>query len=195
MTSSSESRRPKARPGRSSARAVVLIGFMGSGKTCVGHALSRALGWTFQDLDSHVEARQRRSIADIFRDFGEAEFRRAECEALSTLLKELSPTSPAVIALGGGAFVQPAIRQMLAQEEIAVVWLDAPPEELWQRCVQQQLERPLAADRNQFQQLYEERRKHYTEAGIHVDTRGKDIDQVAEEVIRHLSVGPSFKEK
>jgi shikimate kinase len=195
MTSSSESCQPKARSGRDSARGVVLIGFMGSGKTCVGNALSRALGWTFQDLDNHVEAQQRRSIAEIFRDSGEAEFRRAECQALSTLLKELSPTSPGVIALGGGAFVQPAIRQMLAREEVAVVWLDAPPQELWKRCVQQGLERPLAADRNQFQQLYEERRKHYTKAGIHVDTRGKDIDQVAEEVLRHLGLSPAFKEK
>jgi shikimate kinase len=175
--------------------AVLLIGFMGSGKTCVGLALSRALNWSFQDLDLLVEAQQSRSISEIFHDSGEREFRRAECEALSTLLKELSPSSPAVIALGGGAFVQPEVRELLAKAEIPIVWLDAPADELWQRCVRQSLERPLAKDQNQFRQLYEVRRKHYTEAGIHIDTSGKEVDRIAEEVVRRLRLRHLLKEK
>jgi len=195
MSSRSGSKQRNAPLAHNTVHAIVLIGFMGSGKTCVGLALSRALGWIFHDLDLHVEAQQRRTIADIFRDSGEPEFRRAEHEALSTLLKELSPDSPAVIALGGGAFVQPGVRKLLAQVEIPVIWLDAPADELWVRCAQQGADRPLAREQNQFRQLYEERRKHYTEAGIHIETTGKTIEQIAQEVVQRLRMNHVLKEK
>lgn len=173
---------------RSSARAIVLIGFMGSGKTSVGQALSRALDWTFHDLDNRIEAREGRTIAEIFRASGESAFRNAEREALSTLLKELSSSSPAVIALGGGAFVQPGIRRILAEAGLPVIWLDAPPEALWERCSREPFQRPLARDLNQFRQLYEERRKHYTEAALHVDTSGKEVQTIADELIERLGL-------
>lgn len=179
----------------SSARPVVLIGFMASGKTSVGRALSRALGWTFHDLDDRIEAQEGRTVAQIFRESGEAAFRQAEEEALSTLLKELSSSSPAVIALGGGAFVQPGIRRILAEAEVPVVWLDATPEELWERCSQDVLERPLARDLNQFRQLYEARRGHYIEAWFRVDTSGKDIARIAEELLERLHLNGYPKEK
>ena len=192
--------RPRPRPsstslGQSSAWAVVLIGFMASGKTSVGWALSQLLGWTFQDLDAQVEAQEGHTIPQLFRDFGEAHFRRAEREVLSTLLTELSPSSPAVIALGGGAFAQPQVRLLLARAGVATVWLDAPHEELWQRCTRESLDRPLARDQNQFRQLYEERRKHYTEAAIQVDTSGKDVAAIAEEIIGRLALNRHLKEK
>src|SRR4029079_9251152 len=126
MSSRSRSKQRNGPLAHDNMHAIVLMRLMGSGETCVGLALSRALGWIFHDLDLHVEAQQRRTIADIFRDSGEPEFRRAEHEALSTLLKELSPDSPAVIALGGGAFVQPGVRKLLAQVEVPVIWRDAP---------------------------------------------------------------------
>jgi len=67
-------------------RAVILVGFMGAGKTSVGRALGGRLGWRFQDLDERVQAREGRSVADIFRESGETEFRRAEHAALRELL-------------------------------------------------------------------------------------------------------------
>ncbi len=182
-------------PAAGSARAVVLIGFMASGKTSVGRALSHMLGWTFHDLDARVEAQEGRSIPQIFREAGEAHFRHAEREALSTLLKELSPSSPAVIALGGGAFAQSEIRRLLAQAGVPAVWLDAPHEELWQRCLGESVDCHLARNQNQFRQLYEERRKHYTEAALHIHTNGKDVAEIAEELIGRLGLNRHLKEK
>src|SRR6516225_5616417 len=77
-------------------RALVLVGFMGAGKTSVGQALSAQLGWRFEDLDDRVEAREGRTVPEIFRDSGEAEFRRAEHAALRELLAE-SKNGPPLI--------------------------------------------------------------------------------------------------
>jgi shikimate kinase len=180
---------------RSSARAIVLIGFMASGKTSVGRALSQSLGWHFHDLDDRIEAEEGRTVTQIFRDSGEHGFRQAERKALTTLLKELSSSSPIVIALGGGAFVQPDIRQVLADAKLPVVWLDAPPEALSERCSSEPSQRPLARDLNQFRQLYEERRRHYTEAALHIDTSGKEVQTIAEELIKRLGLIGHSKEK
>jgi shikimate kinase len=195
MTSRPRPRQSTAPLGRSSARAIVLIGFMASGKTSVGRALSQSLGWRFQDLDDQIEAEEGRTVAEIFRDSGEQAFRQAERKALTTLLKELSSSSPIVIALGGGAFVQPDIRQILADAKLPVVWLDAAPEALWERCATEPSQRPLARDLNQFRQLYEERRRHYTEAALHIDTSGKEVQTIAEELIEWLGLNSHSKEK
>src|ERR1700752_4953217 len=82
---------------------IVLVGFMGAGKTSVGRELGQRLGWPFVDLDDRVQAREKRTIAEIFRSSGESEFRRAEHEALRELLKEVE-RGLLVIAVGGGAF-------------------------------------------------------------------------------------------
>ncbi len=74
-------------PQAGSHKAVFLVGFMGAGKTSVGRSLSRRLGWDFEDLDDRIQARAGRSIAEIFRDLGETEFRRLENAALRELLE------------------------------------------------------------------------------------------------------------
>src|SRR2546423_14156771 len=84
-------------------RAVILVGFMGAGKTSVGRALGDRLGWRFQDLDDRVRAREGRTVAEIFRESGETEFRRVEHAALRELLAETEVGTPMVLALGGGA--------------------------------------------------------------------------------------------
>src|ERR1700687_2603621 len=86
-------------------RAVVLVGFMGAGKSSVGAALSRHLGWPFEDLDERIQTRAQRSIEQIFRQSGEAEFRRMEHQALRSLVGELG-RSARIVALGGGGFAQ-----------------------------------------------------------------------------------------
>jgi shikimate kinase len=175
-------------------RGVFLVGFMGSGKSSVGPALARRLGWRFQDLDTRVEARERRSIAEIFLHSGEAAFRRAERAALIELLDEL-PSSPTVAALGGGAIVQADNLVLLQQCGVPAVFLDAPVEELWQRCQAEKAERPLLGSADQFRQLYEARRPLYMKAGRRVDTSGKDVVTVAAEVARKLRVHSRRKER
>src|SRR5262249_58668423 len=89
-----------------SVRVVFLVGFMGAGKTSVGKALAEILGWKFEDLDDRIVAQERRSIAQIFSQSGEAGFRLTERKALESVLKDLTSTA-LVVALGGGAFVSP----------------------------------------------------------------------------------------
>ncbi len=166
-------------------RAVCLVGFMGAGKTSVGRVLSEQLGWLFVDLDERIEARERQTVEQIFRQSGEAEFRRAEHAALRTLLSEGS-SLPMVIAVGGGAFVQAENSALLENAGIPSVFLDAPVDELFRRCQEQSHHRPLRRDREQFRQLHEARRPGYMAAALRIETGGKDVGTVAAEVASGL---------
>jgi len=79
---------------------------MGAGKSSVGRALGQRLNWIFEDLDDRIQAREGRTVAEIFRDSGESEFRRAERAALQDVLRELTGGGFRIVALGGGAFVR-----------------------------------------------------------------------------------------
>src|ERR1051326_3373260 len=94
---------------------IVLIGFMGAGKTTVGRVLAQWLRWPFFDLDDVIEQRERRTVAEIFANAGEAAFRRAEHAALRALLQENATAGDLILALGGGAFVQPHNRTLLEE--------------------------------------------------------------------------------
>src|SRR5579864_9418816 len=100
---------------------VALTGFMGAGKTTVGRALADLLKWRFVDLDSEIESRYGQSIPEIFAARGERRFRELEAEALRSVLEQ--PTGPAVIALGGGTFVQPENADLLRRVDVRVVFL------------------------------------------------------------------------
>ncbi len=110
---------------------------MGAGKTSVGRALAQRLNWAFEDLDERIERREGRTVAEIFRDSGESEFRRAEHAAVRSVLAELEGGAVRVVALGGGAFVQENNAALLKAAGVPTVFLDAPVEELWQRCSKQ----------------------------------------------------------
>jgi len=167
---------------------VFLVGFMGAGKTTVGRALSRRLGLPFEDLDDRIQHREGKTIEQIFRESGEAEFRKAETAALRELLAELG-SSFRVVALGGGAFVQPGNAALIENAEVHSVFLDAPVEELLRRCEGEPRERPLRQDPKQFRELYEKRRRSYMRAAVRIETSGKDVDTVAAEVACSLGLG------
>jgi shikimate kinase len=173
-------------------RVVFLVGFMGAGKTAVGSALSQRLGWQFEDLDEQIESRAGQPIEQIFRLAGEAAFRMAEHEAIREVLANLGSSSR-VVALGGGAFVQPENAELLRQAGFPIVFLDAPVEELWRRCQEQAVGRPLRQDMQQFRDLYQARRPHYLAAALHVDTTGKDVETVAAEIANALRLKPENK--
>ncbi len=174
-------------------RAVILIGFMGAGKSSVGRALSDQLGWTFEDLDERIERREQRKVPEIFRDSGEFEFRRAEHSALKDLLKELHSGAERIVALGGGAFAQERNARLIDAGKVPTVFLDADVEELWRRCreqaEQQQMERPLLGSLEGFRELYQARRPHYLKASFRQETGGKTVEQIASEVIQVLGLG------
>ncbi|MGA8213655.1 MAG: shikimate kinase [Candidatus Sulfotelmatobacter sp.] len=183
-------------PGRQSeTRAVVLIGFMGAGKNSVGQALGEQLGWAFEDLDERIERRERRKVAEIFRDSGESGFRRAEHAALKELLNELRAGAARIVALGGGAFVQRRNARLVEAGGAPTVFLDAGVEELWRRCKQQTgqngIERPLLGSLKSFRELYEARRPHYLKASFRQETGGKTVERIAAEVIQALRLDRS----
>jgi shikimate kinase len=169
-------------------RTVFLVGFMGAGKTSVGRALSRRLGLPFEDLDERIQQREGKTIEQIFRESGEAVFRKAETAALRELLEELRH-STCVVALGGGAFVESDNLKLIDGVEVSSIFLDAPVEELLRRCEEEQKERPLRQNPKQFRELYEERRRSYMKAARRIETSGKDVDTVAAEVACSLGLG------
>jgi shikimate kinase len=166
-------------------RIIVLVGFMGAGKTSVGRELGRRLGWPFVDLDDRVQLREKQTIAEIFRSSGETAFRRAEHTALQELLKEID-NEPIVLAVGGGAFAQPENTSLLETCLTTTVFLDASAEELWKRCCDDVTERPLRRDEDVFRQLYETRRPRYLLAQLHVNTAGKAVSDIAHEIAGSL---------
>ena len=171
-------------------RAIFLVGFMGAGKTSVGRALSRKLRWRFEDLDDRIQAREGRTIPEIFRQSGEAGFRRSELAALRDLLADME-SGPMVAALGGGAFVQEEVASLLEKAGSATVFLDAPTEELWRRCAQDVIDRPLRRREAEFRQLYEARRPRYLRARVRVDTEGRGIEQIVGAIVSGLELTSS----
>lgn len=146
---------------------VYLTGFMGSGKTTIGSALADRLGWDFIDLDTEIEGAEKASIAEIFASRGELEFRRIETEMIRNVMRRVERGMPAVVALGGGAFVQPGNAEMLENHGVSI-WLDCPLETIEQRLTELE-SRPLARDSEGFRKLYEERRAAYGRADYRVD--------------------------
>jgi shikimate kinase len=171
---------------------IFLVGFMGAGKTSVGRALARHLNWAFEDLDERIERLERRTVPEIFRDSGESEFRRAEHAAVRDVLTELEGGAVKVVALGGGAFVQESNAALLGTSGVPTVFLDAPVEELWQRCLKQAgdegAERPLLRSIDQFRELYETRRKHYLQASHKIQTEGRAFEEIAAEIAGTLGL-------
>ncbi len=118
---------------------IVLTGFMGAGKTSVGRILAELLGWNFLDLDHHLEVRAGASIAALFETHGEPHFRRLESSALANALAR----PQTVLALGGGTPEQLTNRLLLEQTPgTLVVFLDAPFETLFDRCMLQSFASP-----------------------------------------------------
>ena len=161
---------------------IVLIGFMGAGKSSVGRELARMIGTTFADLDEEIVRTAGRTIAEIFQHDGEAEFRRLEREQLRVVLEETDPV-PGVLALGGGAFVQLWNEELLRENGATIVFLDASVEELQRRCHEPGVARPLAANERKFRELYQKRRETYARAHFTVNTQGRTVKQVAHEVM------------
>jgi shikimate kinase len=188
-------REARATGRESGARALMLIGFMGAGKSSIGRALSEQLGCVFEDLDDRIERREGRKVHEIFRDFGEPEFRRAEHAALKELFSELRSGARRIVALGGGAFVQKENAQLIKAGGVPTVFLEAGVEELWRRCrlqaEKQGTERPLLTSEEKFRELYELRRPHYLRASLRQETGGKTVAEIAAEVVQALGLNRS----
>lgn len=158
-------------------RRVVLVGFMGSGKTSVGRILARRLGYRFEDLDRRIEERAGRTIAEIFRDDGEEAFREREREEA----RAVSRLGDRVVATGGGAFARPDTRAIL-QEGALTVWLRCDLDRVLAR-VPADGTRPLAGNRAIMRALLAEREPSYRMADVAVDASAGTPGEVADRIV------------
>ncbi len=165
---------------------LLLIGMMGSGKTTTGRALAARLGARYLDSDEQVEAATGRSVAEILDSDGEAAFRSEEACALQAAL-QLEP--PVVIAVAGGAVLDPVNRQRIADAG-TVVWLRAAPATLARR-VGDGAGRPLLAGdpAGNLVRLDAERRPLYSElADVVVDVDDLGPAEVVDAIVRRVAV-------
>ncbi|HXR98886.1 MAG TPA: shikimate kinase [Terriglobales bacterium] len=164
---------------------LVLVGFMGCGKSTVGKLLSASLGWRFCDLDERIEARAGLSIAAIFAKRGEAAYRQLESHELLNALGE-ARARRTVLALGGGTFAQPQNLEPIRQAGAATVFLEVGIEELLTRC-SAMANRPLFRDEASFRGLYEYRLEFYRQARFTVPAGNASPAEVAERVLAVLN--------
>jgi shikimate kinase/3-dehydroquinate synthase len=153
-------------------RHIVLIGFMGAGKTTIGSEVARRIGRPFVDTDEEIE-RRHGPIATIFDERGEPEFRRLE-EQIAT--EALAAEDPAVVALGGGAPTSEATRARLRRRAFTVWIASVDVEEAWERV--RGSDRPLARDESAFRTLFRER------AGLYAETMDAATEGDPDDVIR-----------
>jgi shikimate kinase len=159
---------------------IYLVGFMAAGKTTVARALADRLGWRAEDIDELIEARERRTVAEIFQRQGEPYFRDVERDILKLLL----PLRHVIVATGGGTFMDPENRAAINLDGVSV-WLDVELEHLLAR-IPQDGRRPLAADRAAMERLFAVRVAAYRTAQIRVDATARP-EEVAERIIECVS--------
>ncbi len=167
---------------------------MGAGKTTVGKELGRRLHWDFTDLDDLIVQSAGRTVPEIFAEEGEAGFRSREAQALQELLQGCAAGTARVIAVGGGAFVQESNFAAIRQSGIPTIHLDANLPTLLKRCRQERETRPLLQNENQFRQLYEARQSGYMRADHRIDTAGKAVGEIVNEIILCLGLGDEYSE-
>ncbi len=166
-------------------RRVVLVGFMGSGKTSVGRALARLLGWQFQDFDEAIEEEVGLAVPQIFEVRGEAYFRRVEERAGRRLLG----LDKIVLASGGGWPTAPGRMDSLPAGTLSV-WLRVSAEVAVERVRKGVGGRPLldvADPLGEARRLLALREPYYRGAGLHVDSESGDVEAVSASIARHVS--------
>jgi shikimate kinase len=158
---------------------IAITGFMASGKTTVARELATKLNCGFVDLDELIAAEQKATIKEIIKTEGEGRFRNTETNILRQVLDQHRAR---VIALGGGTWMRPENREMLARHHALTVWLDASLELCWQRIKAGGETRPLAGSLEQARRLYVQRRPVYELAQKRVVCEGKAAAEIVEEI-------------
>lgn len=155
---------------------------MGCGKTRVARELARRLDVVMIDLDEQIVERTGRSPAQLIVEEGEALFRAIESETLAEVLHN---GNAKVIALGGGAWIQPLNRELIDRYDCLSIWLDAPFELCWTRIENSEEDRPLGRSREQALALYEQRLPVYELAHLRIPILAENVEDLVAR-ITHL---------
>ena len=158
---------------------IVLVGFMGSGKSLTSNKLAGALNRKIVSTDKLIEQRERRTITNIFRDSGEAYFRQIEKETV----KQVSEQTGIIIDCGGGVVLDPENVENLKKNG-RVFYLSAPPERIYSN-IKSQKHRPLLNVEDpqaKIGELLQARKPYYEKADIVIDA-DKSINQIAEDIL------------
>ena len=170
---------------------LALIGFMGTGKSSVGHLVADLLHFDFLDTDDLIQSRTKRTIAEIFSTDGEPAFRKLE----SDLVPELATRTKTVIATGGGLPASPGNLAGLKMYAL-VVCLWASPETIWER-VKNQTHRPLLHDANpqkKIRELLAVREPFYKQADVLLNTELRSVREVAQQVVHQFRLEASNRQ-
>ncbi|OUM88244.1 MAG: hypothetical protein BAA01_08750 [Bacillus thermozeamaize] len=164
-------------------RNIIVIGFMGTGKSTVGASLAKRMGWTWVDTDQRIEAEEGRPISELFEKEGENYFRQRETAILQSVLKNRCQ----VVTTGGGIVLSPLNRQLM-RENGWVVALTASADEIVRRLAGDAT-RPLLRGslEERVRRLLKERDGLYDFAHFKVDTTGKTIEDVTAEIEKALA--------
>jgi len=164
---------------------IVLIGFMGTGKSSVGVRLAQKLKRQFVDMDREIELVNGMSIAEIFKRYGEVRFRSEE----SLMAIKVGKQQDVVIATGGGAVLKNENIDSLRENGI-LICLDASPEDIFSRVNRKKGTRPLLNKNvsvQDIEKLLQEREASYACADIRVNTSNKDLDTIINEIMQSIN--------
>jgi|SRR5690554_206042 len=166
---------------------IVLMGYMGSGKSSVGKILADGFGLPFKDLDTEIEVREQMSIPELFKRKGEIYFRKAENKTLKTLL---AMPGEFVLATGGGTpCYADSLAAILEAGDVLSVYLKTPLPLLCDRLMQDKERRPLLAHLQTKEAMLEfvgihlfERAHFYNQAGLVVETDAHSPEEIARKI-------------
>ncbi len=164
-------------------RNLIFVGLMGAGKSVIGRMVAQTLGIPFIDTDAEIESVSRMTIAELFAQYGETEFRALETRVVERLLKQ----GPRVVSTGGGAFINESTRAQIKQGGVSI-WLKAELEVLWER-VNRRDHRPLLKTENPKQtleNLMNQRYPIYAEADLTVISGNVRKDAMVHDVLQAL---------
>lgn len=165
---------------------IILIGFMGVGKTTIGKIIAKKLKLNFVDMDNYIEKREGKSISKIFEEYGEQHFRELESESLKDLIK----SDNIVISTGGGIVTTKENSDILKKEKI-VIFLDANTQTILNNLYKEIDKRPLLSNSknieytisNLLNQRYE---KYNSICDIKIDINEKNIEEVVSQILVNI---------
>lgn len=167
---------------------VLLLGYMGSGKSTIGRILAQKLNQSFLDLDNIIEKNEGKSVAEIIRNKGEIHFRKIEQQYFNQLLDQ---SESFILALGGGTPVYAGNHHRLKENGITSIYLRANIPTLVNRLQDELAQRPLLDNKDDLSEFIAkhlfERSPFYNEATYTIAVDGKSIDDIVQEIEQKLA--------